>query len=61
MDLILNSQCWDELKIKLKEKFPQLTETDLKYNEGEEISLFRMVEYKLRKTKKEMREIIAGL
>jgi hypothetical protein len=61
MDLILKQGTWNELKTKLKEKYPQLTEADLKYKKGTEKSMLRMVEYKLRKTKQEMREIIAGL
>ncbi|MFC2087765.1 general stress protein CsbD [Bacteroidota bacterium] len=61
MELILNQGNWDELKIKLKKKYPQLTEAELQHKEGMEQDMLRMVEYKLRKTKQEMREIIAGL
>lgn len=58
MTLILN---WAELKTKLKEKYPQLTETDLQHEEGMEESMLRMVEYKLQMTKQDMQEIISGL
>jgi len=61
MDFILKQENWTELKIKLKEKYPQLTEEDLYHKEGMEKSMLRMVEYKLRKTSQEMKEIIAGL
>jgi len=52
---------WDELKKKLKQKYPQLTIIDLLAIDGEEEDMLRMVEYKLGKTKKEMQEIIALL
>jgi hypothetical protein len=60
MDLILNQINWDELKTKLRKKYPQLTDADLQHKEGME-DMLRMVEYKLGKTKLEMREIIAGI
>jgi hypothetical protein len=58
MELILKWANWDELKSKLRRKYPQLTPSDLQYNEGTEESMLRMVEYKLRKTKQEMKKII---
>jgi len=61
MELILTIECWDELTIKLREKYPQLTDADLIHKDGIEKNMLRMVAYKLRKTKQEMREIIAGL
>jgi len=61
MDLILKRNNWNELKTKLRLKYPQLTEEDLQHKDGKEESMLRMVEYKLRKTKKEMREIISGI
>jgi hypothetical protein len=61
MDLIFKKENWNKLREKLNEKYPQLTEADLQYNEGTEFNMLRMVEYKLRKTKQEMREIISGL
>ena len=61
MDLKFSPEKMCELKIRLKQHYPQLTETDLQYKEGMEENMFRMIEYKLRKTKKEMQEIISGL
>jgi len=52
---------WDELKKKLKHKYPELTDIDLLTANGEEEDMLRMVEYKLGKTKKELKEIIALL
>ena len=60
MDIILNQGNWEMLKNKLRKEYPQLTETDLQHEEGMEESMLRMVEYKLQKTKEEMRDIIAG-
>jgi len=50
-----------ELLYKLREKYPQLTEKDLRYNVGNEENMMRMFEYKLKKTKQEMQQIIAEL
>ena len=61
MDLILNLGNWDELKTKLRNKYPQLTDADLYYQEGNEEKMLRMVEYKLKKTRNEMRDIIVKL
>jgi hypothetical protein len=49
---------WNELRIRLKQKYPQLTTIDLLTLEGKEEDMLRMVEYKLGKTKKELQEII---
>jgi uncharacterized protein YjbJ (UPF0337 family) len=61
MNQIANPIYWHALKIKLKQKFPELTDDDLLYQEGMEQDMLRMVEYKLRKTKLEMQRIIARL
>ena len=61
MEIFVKHANWDELKKKLKNNYPQLTERDLQHNEGMEDKMLRMVEYKLRKTKVEMQEIIAKL
>ena len=58
MDLILKPEVWDSLKMKLMERYPQLTASDMKHQEGMEKSMLRMVAYKLQKTKKELHEII---
>jgi hypothetical protein len=52
---------WDELRKRLKIKYPQLTIIDLLTIDGEEEDMLRMVEYKLGLTKKEMQEIITLL
>lgn len=50
-----------ELKTKLRAKFPQLSEADLDSNYDMVEGMLRMVEYKLRKTKSQMRKIIEAL
>jgi hypothetical protein len=61
MDLI--SKRWDitELTDKLRTKYPQLTEADLRHEDGKEEYMLRMVEYKLHKTTPEMKVIIDRL
>ena len=50
-----------KLKTMLKTKFPQLTDKDLNTPDGDIKDMLRMIEYKLRKSKKELRNIIALL
>jgi hypothetical protein len=60
-NFIIKPNLPDELKNKLRIKYPQLTDNDLVSSKGNEIEMLRMIEYKLRKTKEEMQEIIAEL
>jgi hypothetical protein len=61
MKLNINQEYWNELKTKLRKKYPQLEDIDFQHREGKEESMLRMIEYKLRKSKEQMKEIIAGL
>lgn len=45
---------WNELKGNLKQKFAELTEDDLLYEEGQEDEMWGKVQQKLGKTKKEI-------
>lgn len=58
MELQIIQGSWKQLTSKLKKQYPQLTEKDLEYKESEEEEMLRMIEYKLGKTREEMREII---
>jgi hypothetical protein len=58
MELNIVKGSWEQLTIKLKMEYPQLTEKDLLYKECEEEDMLRMIEYKLGKTREEMRAII---
>ena len=46
---------WNELKGKLKQKYGQLTDQDLKFTEGKEDELLGRLQKRLGKTKDELR------
>jgi hypothetical protein len=52
---------WDKKKLKLKDKYPFITEADLNYNEGKEHEMIEMLGYKLGKSKQELLTIIVAL
>ena len=52
---------WDKKKKKLKEKFPFITDDDLRYNEGKEREMIEMLGYKLGKSKLELLNIIIAI
>lgn len=52
---------WKELKGKLKSKYGQLSEDDLKYMEGKEEDLIGRLQSKLGKSKEELRKEIKTL
>ena len=58
MEEIVNSSPLNELQSKLKQKFPELTEADLQIQQTSKKDMLQMIGYKLRKTKKEMLQII---
>lgn len=45
---------WDEFKGKLKQKYAELTDDDLKYEEGKDDEMWGKLEQKLGKAKKEI-------
>lgn len=45
---------WDEFKGKLKQKYAELTDDDLKYEEGKDDEMWGRLEQKLGKAKKEL-------
>ena len=61
MNIIEIKVNWSLLQGKLHQRYPKLTKADLLYEDGKEQDMLRMVEYKLRKTKLEMKEIIDEL
>lgn len=52
---------WNEQKGKLKQKYAELTDNDLLFEEGKQDEMFGKLQVKLGKTKEEMQEIINGL
>ena len=49
---------WDEQSKILKEKFPQLTEADLKFETGKEVELFGRLEQRLNKKRDEITSLL---
>ncbi|MCF8299068.1 MAG: hypothetical protein K9J13_16080 [Saprospiraceae bacterium] len=47
MDDILSLEHWLELKSRLRQQYPQLTDADLQYHEAVEKDLLAMVEFSL--------------
>ena len=52
---------WNEQKGKLKQKYAQLTDNDLMFEEGKKDEMFGKIQVKLGKTKEELHEIINAL
>lgn len=61
METAVKKGNWDEQKVKLKQKFPTLTDSDLKFEEGKKGEMFTKLQTKLGKTKEELQSIIATL
>ena len=49
---------WNDLKSKLKQKYPLLTNADLQWRHGTQEDLIEMIALKLGKTNRELQEII---
>ncbi|MBF0695244.1 MAG: CsbD family protein [Flavobacterium sp.] len=49
---------WDEFKGKLKQKFADLTDDDLLYEEGKEDELWGRLQQKLGRTEEEIRDFL---
>jgi uncharacterized protein YjbJ (UPF0337 family) len=52
---------WNEVKGKLKQRYGQLTDNDLRFNEGKEDELLGRLQQKLGKTKEALRDEIEKL
>jgi uncharacterized protein YjbJ (UPF0337 family) len=52
---------WNEIKGKIKQKYADLTEDDLKYEEGKDDELVGRIQKKIGKTKEEVISWIQGL
>jgi uncharacterized protein YjbJ (UPF0337 family) len=52
---------WNEIKGKLKQKFADLTDDDLLYEEGKEDELYGKIQQKTGKTKDEITKWLADL
>ena len=61
MDSLRIKGYWDELRGKLKEKYANLTDDDLKYEEGKDDQFWGRVEQKTGKTKDDIEKWFRGL
>jgi hypothetical protein len=52
---------WNKKKVRLKQKFPTITEKDLSFIEGKEKVMIEMLGNKLGKTEQELLRIIIAL
>jgi uncharacterized protein YjbJ (UPF0337 family) len=52
---------WNELKGNLKQKFAELTDNDLMFEEGQKDEMLGKLQIKLGKTKEEMAEVFESL
>ena len=52
---------WNEVKGKLKQKYGQLTDDDLAFEEGKEDALLGRLQKRLGKSKEDVRKFIADL
>jgi len=52
---------WNQVKGKLKQKYSNLTDDDLTFQEGKEDELYGRLQEKLGKTKDEVKELVASL
>lgn len=61
MDKLELKGAWNEAKGKLKQKYGQLTDDDLAYNEGQEDQLYGRLQQKLGKSKDEIKKELRDL
>jgi len=52
---------WTELKVKLKARFANLTDSDLKFEEGKKEEMFTRIQTKIGKSKEELFRIMQAL
>ena len=52
---------WNKKKEKLKQKYPGITDKDLRYHEGKENDMINVLGYKLGKTNHELLSIIVAI
>jgi uncharacterized protein YjbJ (UPF0337 family) len=61
MDSLPISVSWKEIKAKLKERYPNLTDDDLTFSNGKEEALLARLQKRLDKSSQELRELIRDL
>lgn len=61
MDKLEVKGTWNEAKGKLKQKYGQLTDDDLKYEEGQEDEMYGRLQQKLGKSRDEIKKELKDL
>ena len=61
MDKLEMKGSWNEVKGKLKQKYGQLTDDDLRYEEGREDEMYGRLQQKLGKSRDEVRDELRKL
>jgi uncharacterized protein YjbJ (UPF0337 family) len=57
----LPTSSWKEIKTKLKQRYPNLTDDDLTFSNGKEEAMLARLQKRLGKSSEELREIIRDL
>jgi uncharacterized protein YjbJ (UPF0337 family) len=52
---------WNQVKVKIKQKYPNITDNDLLFNDGKEQEMLEMLGYKLGKTKEQIHNLISSI
>ena len=52
---------WNELKVTLKQKYAELTDDDLLFEEGKEDELYGRIQQRIGSTKEEIKKMISEL
>jgi uncharacterized protein YjbJ (UPF0337 family) len=61
MNSLQTSCSWKEIKAKLKQRYPVLTDDDLTFSNGREETLLARLQKRLGKSSEELRQIIRDL
>ncbi len=61
MDILMIKDRWNEIKAKLKNMFADLTDTDLRYEQGKDDRLIGQIQIKLGKSRDEVISLIRSL
>ena len=54
-------ETWDLQKAKVKKKYPSLTDSDLRYEEGKKGAMWEKIQLKLGLSKEELRKLISSI
>jgi len=61
MNSLRTGGSWKEIKAKLKQRYPDLTDDDLTFSNGKEEALLARLQKRLAKSFEELRQLIRGL